>query len=228
MSVVKLLTRIVTPHLDSNGEEDAEALHRQTYGIATDPLTQFTMVLSALVHDVDHPGVSNMQLVKEKTALAKVYADKSVAEQNLIDKTWILLMEGDYKHLRKAIYQTEEEFIRFRSILVNTVMATDIMDKELSAARKARWNRAFNDELDEDPVTASNRKATIVLEHLIQASDVAHTMQHWHIYRRWNGYLYNEMHKVSMLGYCTSNPANEMQFTYIFYPPPIGICQRSR
>jgi hypothetical protein len=28
----------------------------------------------------------------------------------------------------------------------------------------------------------SNRKATILIEHIIQASDVAHTMQHWHVY----------------------------------------------
>ena len=33
----------------------------------------------------------------------------------------------------------------------------------------------------------------IVIEHLIQASDVVHTMQHWHIYRKWNKRLFNEM-----------------------------------
>jgi len=32
-----------------------------------------------------------------------------------------------------------------------------------------------------------------VIEHLIQASDVAHTMQHWHIYRRWNQRLFEEV-----------------------------------
>lgn len=226
MSVVKLLTRIVTPHVDNSGEEDPEELHHQTYGIASDPLTQFTMVLSALVHDVDHPGVSNVQLVKEKTALAELYHNKSVAEQNSVDKTWILLMEGDYPHLRKAIYKTEDEFIRFRSVLVNTVMATDIMDKELSAARKARWEKAFNSELNEDPVTASNRKATIVLEHLIQASDVAHTMQHWHIYRKWNERLYNEMYKACRNNRADSDPTDgwykgELGF-YDFYIIPLA------
>jgi hypothetical protein len=28
-------------------------------------------------------------------------------------------------------------------------------------------------------------KATIVIEHIIQASDVAHTMQHRHVYQKW-------------------------------------------
>lgn len=62
------------------------------------------------------------------------------------------------------------------------------MDKDLGAARKARWNKAFSEEttVSESPDAVTNRKTTIVIEHLIQASDVAHTQQHWHIYSRWN------------------------------------------
>lgn len=43
------------------------------------------VVFSALVHDCDHPGVSNAQLVKEEEATALMYENKSVAEQNSID-----------------------------------------------------------------------------------------------------------------------------------------------
>ena len=57
------------------------------------------------------------------------------------------------------------------------------MDKELGAARKARWNKAFDEgaadgseKVEETSQEAINRKATIVIEHLIQASDVSHTM----------------------------------------------------
>jgi hypothetical protein len=45
-------------------------------------LTQFAVVFSAIIHDMDHPGVPNSQLVKEKTKLAEVYKGVSVAEQN--------------------------------------------------------------------------------------------------------------------------------------------------
>lgn len=62
------------------------------------------------------------------------------------------------------------------------------MDKDLAALRKARWAKAFTSDftsgVDEDDHTGVNRKATIVLEHLIQASDVSHTMQHWHVYKK--------------------------------------------
>ena len=63
-------------------------------------------------------------------------------------------------------------------------MATDICDKDLKTLRNARWDRAFNKdgnapEQPESDKASKDRKATIVIEHLIQASDVSHTMQHW-------------------------------------------------
>ena len=85
MSVNKLLGRIVAPDLQLNGSTDIEhKLHDHTYGITSDPLTQFSCVLCALIHDVDHTGLPNSVLVAEKTPLATTYNNRSVAEQNSI------------------------------------------------------------------------------------------------------------------------------------------------
>ena len=132
-----------------------------------------------MVHDADHKGVTNAQLMKEGDPLTSIYT-QSTAELNSLDLAWGLLMEDQFAALRREIYATEAEFLRFRQLMVNIVLATDIMDKSLGALRKERWGKAFaknsSETHDEEDV---NRKATIVLEHLIQASDVAHTMQHW-------------------------------------------------
>ena len=201
MSVVKLLSRIVAPDIEGAADDDNhKTVHDFTYGITSDPITQFSVVFSALIHDVDHSGVPNSQLIKEDSPLASVYKKKSIAEQNSVDLAWSNLMEERFKPLRRVIYATKEEFQRFRQLVVNTVMATDIMDRDLSIQRKARWNKAFAEGSenyampDGDADCAVNRKATIVIEHLIQASDVAHTMQHWHIYRKWNARLFEEMY----------------------------------
>lgn len=87
MSVSKLLSRIVAPDVPEDaGDEDMDhALHDYTYGITSDPLTHFAVVLAALIHDVDHRGVPNFVLSKEDPNLAKVYQNKSIAEQNSID-----------------------------------------------------------------------------------------------------------------------------------------------
>ena len=101
-------------------------------------------------------------------------------------------MQDEYASLRSLLFPTDRDMVRFRQLVVNSVMATDIVDKDLKALRNARWERAFQKETsehasdgdDDDPRDAVNRKATIVIEHIIQASDVSHTMQHWHVYRK--------------------------------------------
>ena len=82
MSVVKLLSRIVAPQdfgvdENTNSEKLASSLHDHTYGITSDPLTQFSVVLSAILHDADHCGVPNAQLVKEGSEIAQYYKNKS-------------------------------------------------------------------------------------------------------------------------------------------------------
>ena len=196
---------------DDGTKDVASSLHDHTYGITSDPLTQFAVVLSGLIHDVDHSGVSNFQLIKEGHKQAKLFKGKSVAEQNSIVLAWEKLMSPRFKDLRECIYQDTADLERFRQLITNTVLATDIFDKELTGKRKARWEAAFNKEKSGDENNGEeevNRKATIVIEHLIQASDVAHTMQHWHIYQKWNERLFAEMTAAYKAGRMGNNPAD--------------------
>jgi len=210
MSVAKLMSRITDASAVANDAEQgniASSLHDHTYGITSDPLTQFACLISALIHDVDHPGVPNTQLVKEKTKDAKRYKGRSVAEQKSVDVAWNLLIQPQYEDLRLAVCETEDEMRRFRQLVVNAVMATDIMDKGLKALRDGRWEKAFDGSTEEPERDHVNRKATIVIEHLIQASDVAHTMQHWHIYRKWNERLFQEMYFAYQSGRAKTDPS---------------------
>jgi class 3 adenylate cyclase len=210
MSVAKLLSRIVAPtqnpaRLDETESAIASRLqHDHTFGITSDPLTQFACVFSALIHDVDHPGIPNTELVTENTKLAALYGGKSVAEQNSVDLAWGLLSDDAFTALRQTICPTNNERDRFRQLVVNAVMATDVMDPDLGSLRNARWERAFTHSIREGD--GVNRKATIVIEHLLQASDVAHTMQHWHVYRKWNERLFTEMYRAYEAGRSGSNP----------------------
>jgi class 3 adenylate cyclase len=235
-SVTKLLARVVT--LESIDYDDlcytkqgAGDLHEYTYGITSDPLIQFACAFSALIHDVDHSGLPNAQLIKDNPDLAKIYKNKSVAEQNSVDIAWDLLMKPAYGDLRNCIYQTQEELERFRHLIVNAVMATDIADKEQAAFRKKRWEKAFRSDENSDGASEStqeavNRKATIVIEHLIQASDVSHTMQHWHVYFKWNKRLFQEMYEAYLEGHAENDPSEnwyegELGF-YDFYIIPLA------
>jgi hypothetical protein len=118
-------------------------------------------------------------------------------------------MDETYTDLRMTIYASNSECQRFRQLVANAVMATDIVDKDLKTLRNARWEKAFSEagvmvDNHEDRI---NRKATIVIEHLIQASDVSHTMQHWHIYRQWNERFFFECYKAYKEGRAEKDPS---------------------
>jgi hypothetical protein len=66
MSVEKLLNRIINADRsveDSgsgvNAENKAMRLHKETFGLAGDPLAHFAIIFAALIHDIDHSGVAN-------------------------------------------------------------------------------------------------------------------------------------------------------------------------
>jgi hypothetical protein len=196
--------------LTGNLESVEKNLHSSTFGISSDPLCQLAIVFSALIHDVDHTGIPNAQLVKENRPIAAKYDNKSVAEQNSVDIAWEILSEHRYQELRDCIFENETERRRFRQLVVNSVMATDIVDKELKMLRENRWSKAFDpSKVGSMSETDVNRKATIVIDHIIQASDVAHTMQHWHIYCKWNEKLFCEMYTAYLCGHAEKDPSLE-------------------
>lgn len=215
MSVTKLLDRLVSSDLTDHdlkrvtgGKGSHHHLDFSSYGINTDPLAQFALVFSALIHDVDHRGCSNMQLCKEDKNMASRYRSKSVAEQNSLDLAWDLLMSPQFSGLRHDLFGTQEELRRFRQFIVNAVLATDIFDKELNDLRKARWEKAFSTTADHVASSQNDdTKATIVIEHIMQASDVSHTMQHWHIYQKWNKRLFKEMYVTFQDGRMAVDPS---------------------
>ena len=182
LSANKLLKRIMAAD-DCKPLDNAltcRELYQHTYGIGTDPLTQFAVVFSALIHDVGHEGVPNNVLAKMHPLLADKYNNKSIAEQRSVDIAWDLLLLPQFSHLRASIYQSKADYTRFRHLVVNGVMATDIFDKDLKQLRDSRWETAFSEKEKESAFLkeSMDRKATIVIEHIIQASDVAHTSKY--------------------------------------------------
>mmetsp|Transcript_102428 Transcript_102428/g.153524 ORF Transcript_102428/g.153524 Transcript_102428/m.153524 type:complete len:813 (+) Transcript_102428:86-2524(+) len=217
MAVTKLISRIAVSDFEREHPEYADSndpkvaallashLHNQTYGIVSDPLTQFGVVLSALIHAVDHRGISNEDLVRVDPELAGQYKGTSLTEQLSVDKAWKKLMEPQFENLRRCIYADAEEKQRLRQVMVNSVLATDIEDEERQDFRQTRWDMSFGPgaSIEED----MNRKATCVIETLMQAADEFHTMQHWHVYVKWNERAFEEATKAYKEGRITSAPA---------------------
>lgn len=232
MSCMKMLSRVNhNTEATNNNSKANEVVKEYTKDITSDPVTQFAVVYAALIHDVDHAGVSNDQLIKEKAPIASVYQNKSVAENHSFRLAWAYLMQPDFGELVECICGPNDpaEVGRFSGILLNAVLATDVFDKSLKADRDARWAHVFarrEGPGDGDTEVVNHLKAHIVLEHLIQASDVVHTMQHWHVYRKWNERLFREMSDAHRAGRLERDPAEfwyggELGF-FDFYVIPLA------
>ena len=147
-------------------------------------------------------------------------------------------MDKSFTEFRQAIFATKAEMKRFYQLVVNAVIATDIFDPELKASRNERWQLAFSSSSSHvavpgsTPKTLQDYKATIVIEHLMQASDVVHTMQHWHVYRKWNQRLFVEMYRAHQAGRLSHDPTahwydGEIQFLENYVIPlarKLGDC----
>ncbi|KAG7342939.1 adenylate/guanylate cyclase [Nitzschia inconspicua] len=193
------------------------------------PLMWHFLSQNSLIHDADHPGVGNQQLVKEGHPLSKTYPT-SIAERHSLKLSWQLLRQDCYHELRRTIYTTVAEFEHFRQLLVHSVLVTDIMDKELQHERKERWEKVFQNDSSKLSVVEQknlmNLQKTAVLETVIQVSDVSHTMQHWKVYQKWNHRLFCELRKAFQEGRGGKDPSEfwyegELGF-YDFYIIPLA------
>lgn len=119
-------------------------------------------------------------------------------------------MQPAYKDLRECLFGSQEDVELFRSLLVKSVMSTDVFDKDQASARVNRWNALQSGLAQSSKSRASEeslslQKAAVVVEHLIQISDVSHTVQHLHVYTKWNKLLFKEM----FLGYKAGRASND-------------------
>jgi len=241
MSANKLVNRLLSQiGLDYSSEHNSavsreEYLYYSTFGIWSDPLAQFAVVFTALVHDAGHTGLPNLQLVAEEHELALRYNNKSVAEQHSVHIAWELFTQPRFKNLRNCICPTEKHLLRFRQLVINLLIATDIADQDRMRGRSNRWAEAFAGlkdwknvlhDLVAVPKEEKNIKATLVLEQIMLASDVAHTMQHFSTFVKWNERLFQEMWAAYVNGHSHADPRQgwyESQIGfYDFYIIPLA------
>lgn len=126
-------------------EEGGRQPLRKTYGLKSDPLLQIALLFSALVHDVEHTGVSNRQLVLESDELAILYNDQSVAEQRSLAVAFSELKKEEYKGLMEVLFPRIEDYRRFRKAVINLVLSTDIASPERTQLVKSKWKEAFGE-----------------------------------------------------------------------------------
>jgi DNA-binding PadR family transcriptional regulator len=111
-----------------------------------DPLMHLALLFGALIHDVEHQGVPNKQLVLEKHPLALQYNDQSIAEQRSLTIGFTELLKPAYDNLRQVMFPSTfsgDGYRCFREAVTNLILATDIATPERGEIVRKKWDTAF-------------------------------------------------------------------------------------
>ena len=190
-------------------------------GTIYDPWLHFAIVFATLIHDVDHKGVPNNQLMAESDPIAAKYGGeecmKSYAEWNSVDVGLSLLRDRvEYIDLASVIGGYQKD--RFYKMVTDLVLCTDIACKERRDIGMQKWEKTIGDRIKKSCSTTSTynsvsdsegicedntqtsltlsytpEEVSVIAEQIIQAADVSHTMQHFSTFSKWNTHLYHEV-----------------------------------
>ena len=164
-----------------------EHLEKSNPLLRNDPLAQLAIIISCIVADVDNPGVSNHQLMKEDEEMASFFHRTCLIQQNALDVAWDLLTGPTCQELLKAICSnSKSELERFRKYMVHAMLAIDLEDKDLRLSRFQRWKCA-------DYMTPAEQSIVIV-EQSMQLSEAIHTVQSEDIFLKWAERAFREQY----------------------------------
>jgi Adenylate and Guanylate cyclase catalytic domain/3'5'-cyclic nucleotide phosphodiesterase len=184
------VTRIAGDFMMSAMNVECEASQQRDEGIEQtpnfDPLMRFAAVFAALIHHVDHRGLTDEELTLENAAVVAVYGDQSVAVQNAIDIAWKAFVDGPYGDLRACVWATDEERDRFHQLLTSAALATSIFDKQ----RQRQRNRAAIE------IEQVDMKNGTLFECVMQAAGAFHYVQEWATYRKFSALLFEERYQA--------------------------------
>ena len=165
------------------------------------PLERAAMLFSALIHDLGHEGVPNMQLVKEDHPLASKYNKSSVAENFSIDEGLATIENEEYNIFGGF---SEEEMIRFKELVRSIVLATDIGNQDrvkriyseigtaVQSFKECQKSGVGHDEnsVKLDSSVEANRVNLLCL--IMKLADVGSSFQHVNTSKHWIHNFYSE------------------------------------
>lgn len=88
------------------------------------PVEVFSIILGALIHDLDHPGTNNDFEVKRSTTLAKTYENDAVLERHSINMGLNLCQENPGLDWLKS-FADEKDLEYVKHYITESVLATD-------------------------------------------------------------------------------------------------------
>jgi len=154
------------------------------------PLEIFSTLIGALAHDVGHPGLNNLFLIKSKHPLALAHNDKSPLENMHCVALYEVLMRDKFNIF---INLTSKEWTESRRIIIDIILGTDMANhqkqisntllfSEINGAETRAFCAGEKDSLD---CFADDKNRLFVMELLLHCSDISNPFKPYKLCSKW-------------------------------------------
>jgi GAF domain-containing protein len=136
----------------------------------------FSVLLAAIVHDVDHPGNTNMFEINSQSELALLYNDQSVLENHHCSTAFRMMRKPSTNLFARIPKQTATDM---RKTIVSCVMATDMSVHFNLVEDTKKWAAG-----GDVSFTEANEQI-FLCKLLVHAADLSNPVRPFHITKMW-------------------------------------------
>jgi len=149
-----------------------------------DNLEQMSCLISAALHDFEHPGVNSVFLVNMNDEKATRHNDVSVLENHHLAASFQIMARAT--DCNWAVNMNTTDYQRMRHLVIQTVLTTD-MTKHFSELGNLTARMA-----DEDFAPADSANKEILIKFMFHLADISNPTKPWHLCRLWTDLLFVE------------------------------------
>eukprot|EP00479_Gromia_sphaerica_P008206 TRINITY_DN3028_c0_g1_i1.p1 TRINITY_DN3028_c0_g1~~TRINITY_DN3028_c0_g1_i1.p1 ORF type:complete len:397 (-),score=81.23 TRINITY_DN3028_c0_g1_i1:113-1303(-) len=178
-------------HNSMHGADVAQAVHfflsnTQIHEFLTDN-EKIAIIISALIHDFEHPGLTNKFLIAAEDMLSTRYNDKHVLENHHLAAAAQILQRPGCAILENVSATDKKEI---RSIMIHCVLATDLashFDHIGNFKRRMTLGDPFDVGVREDRIN--------ILTMALKCADLGHASKPREIHHRWTQLVMEEFYR---------------------------------
>lgn len=141
-------------------------------------LQAFALLVSALCHDVDHPGHTNAFEVNSDSDLALIYNDTSVLENHHCATASMVMREEENNIL---LGLERGEYREFRSVMCSAILSTD-MSTHFNLL--GRFRDAIHMEGGWNPEQSADK--LLLIDIVLHSADLSNPVRPWELCKKWS------------------------------------------
>ena len=162
--------------------------------IMPSPLEKFSLLVAALAHDLNHPGINNNFLVRTRDSKAIKYNDSSVLENHHVSMLYQLV--ADHPDADVFAKLDDAEWREARKLIIHTILHTDMVNHFKSLSQLEVWYELNTERVqratqlagqsDAECIFETPEERELIFSTILHAADISNPVRPMHIYKKWN------------------------------------------